>query len=86
MPWLVAAPPSLTCSTATIVDANGSLQLCLQGGGKRRLAQPEKVVALYGIARGMAYLSALSFVHRDLATRNILLDSNYVTKGILFYS
>ena len=32
------------------------------------------------LARGLAYLSSLDFVHRDIASRNCLLDSSYTAK------
>jgi serine/threonine protein kinase len=34
----------------------------------------------YEIANGMEYVSSLDIVHKDLAARNILLDSNYRSK------
>ena len=34
----------------------------------------------YQIARGMKYLSLLKYVHRNLATRNVLVGKDYVVK------
>ena len=41
---------------------------------------PELVAICYGVSRGMVYLSLLGFVHRDLASRNILLDKDLTPK------
>jgi serine/threonine protein kinase len=35
---------------------------------------------LQDVAKGMAYLSARQFVHRDLASRNVLLTRSMVAK------
>ena len=53
---------------------NGSLHSCLTGSGKATIQETERIKILAGIAEGMQYLGTLSFVHRDLACRNVLLD------------
>jgi cyclin-dependent kinase len=34
------------------------------------------------VCRGMAYLHASKIIHRDLKTRNLLVDKNWTVKGI----
>ena len=53
---------------------NGSLHSCLTGSGKATIQEMERIKILAGVAEGMQYLGTLSFVHRDLASRNVLLD------------
>lgn len=45
-----------------------------------QLSHPELLGIAQQIAAGMVYLSELKFVHRDLATRNCLIDNNMVVK------
>ena len=43
--------------------------------------QPENFLSCcLQVASGLAYLATLKFVHRDIATRNCLIDSNFVVK------
>ena len=55
------------------------LQLCSRGAldsllKKEEPGYRELLTFATGIARGMEYLAAKSFVHRDLASRNVLID------------
>lgn len=60
----------------------GSLLAVLREGAEfnRPVDVGTKIQVAIDIAKGMAHLSALSFVHRDLAARNCLLDSQYSCK------
>lgn len=55
----------------------GSLQSVLKKASKgdTPLSTDELLHHCVGIANGMAYLTSLNFVHRDLATRNVLIDA-----------
>jgi hypothetical protein len=50
-----------------------------QRKGKRDIFL-NKLKVCYEIASGMEYVSSLNIVHKDLATRNILLDKSYTSK------
>jgi serine/threonine protein kinase len=52
----------------------GSLQSHLKAHGSTMLLGEKMDISL-GIARGLAYLHSLNFVHRDVAARNVLLSA-----------
>ncbi|XP_072322103.1 ephrin type-A receptor 4-like [Eucyclogobius newberryi] len=58
---------------------NGSLDAFLRKNDGR-FTVIQLVGILRGIASGMKYLSDMSYVHRDVAARNILVNSNLVCK------
>ncbi|CAB4006860.1 vascular endothelial growth factor receptor 2-like, partial [Paramuricea clavata] len=45
-----------------------------------QLTMTDLVIAAYQVARGMEFLASRLCIHRDLATRNILVTENYVIK------
>ncbi|XP_028403689.1 fibroblast growth factor receptor 2-like [Dendronephthya gigantea] len=45
-----------------------------------QLTMTDLVIAAYQVARGMEFLASRMCIHRDLATRNILVTDNYVIK------
>ena len=45
-----------------------------------RLSPDHFLACCMQVAQGLAYLATLKFVHRDVATRNCLVDSNFVVK------
>ncbi|XP_076364807.1 tyrosine-protein kinase Src42A-like [Tachypleus tridentatus] len=58
---------------------NRSLLVYLQGKG-RLLKLPQLIDVASQIAAGMAYLESQNYIHRDLATRNILVGENNMVK------
>lgn len=58
----------------------GSLCGYLINPSNSALSPVQTLSLLESIASGMAYLASLGIVHRDLATRNILLASNFTPK------
>jgi EphA7 len=56
---------------------HGSLHAYLENNNT---SQKLKVQFALEIASGMSYLASLGFVHRDLATRNVLLNSELKAK------
>ena len=57
----------------------GSLLDYLRGDG-RSLKLPQLIDMSGQVASGMAYLEAQNYIHRDLATRNILVTDNMICK------
>lgn len=61
--------------------ANGSLKKLLDSPQKPQEWQiTKKIINIYGIASGMAYLHSKSIIHRDLKPGNILLDEYFFPK------
>ena len=63
--------------------SKGSLENCLNGTGRKSLndtSDAALVTIIKGVAAGMAYLANLAFVHRDLASRNILMNARDIPK------
>eukprot|EP01147_Barroeca_monosierra_P005348 gene5348-7101_t len=59
---------------------NGSLENYFKNHPKSSLTDFQRILWASQIANGMAYLEKVKFVHRDLATRNILLDDRLFAK------
>ena len=63
--------------------SKGSLQGCLNSTGRKPLndtSEAALVTIIKGVAAGMAYLAGRTFVHRDLACRNILVNARDIPK------
>ena len=56
--------------------ANGDLKTYLRSSAAALTVAHKQRMAL-DVATGLAYLCSVGFVHRDIAARNILLDSDY---------
>jgi len=62
------------------------LQFCAKGAledlliAQPEVAEPELLHFCVGIAAGMQYLASRAFVHRDLASRNVVVDSGNTPK------
>ncbi|XP_028406414.1 tyrosine-protein kinase Src42A-like [Dendronephthya gigantea] len=59
---------------------NGSLLEYLRGPGGKLMKMPKLIDIATQVAQGMAFLEKHSYVHRDLATRNVLVDKNLNVK------
>jgi serine/threonine protein kinase len=58
---------------------HGELKAFLKSSKEFRvLTLSARLAIASDIAKGMAYLSARKFVHRDLASRNVLVNTRYV--------
>ena len=58
---------------------HGSLHACLRQEGDA-IVQSEKIRLAIEIASGLEYLASRGFVHRDVAARNILVNSEFKAK------
>lgn len=60
---------------------NGDLETFIEKG---QLTPIQKTTIMYEVAEGMAYLHSMKMIHRDLKSKNILLDANYEPKIVDF--
>ena len=58
---------------------HGSLHACLRQDGDA-IGQSERIRLAIEIANGLEYLASRGFVHRDVAARNILVNSEFKAK------
>ncbi|XP_018415115.1 PREDICTED: tyrosine-protein kinase Srms [Nanorana parkeri] len=64
----------------TELMTKGNLQDYLKGTEGKRLKYPEFIYIICQVADGMEYLEKKHVVHRDLATRNVLVGDNLICK------
>lgn len=60
---------------------NGDLESHIE---KQNLTPIQKTIIMYEVAEGMAYLHSMKMIHRDLKSKNVLLDSNLEPKIVDF--
>lgn len=60
---------------------NGDLESHIEDGS---LSPIQKTVIMYEVAEGMAYLQSMKMIHRDLKSKNVLLDANLEPKIVDF--